>query len=283
MKSPLLFRLAGASLVGAMLLALSPVLSAQSASTYVTSGQDKYRQGNLDGAIADFTAALDLNSSYLGAYNGRGMSKFGQGNFDGAIADYSQAIKLKPSFAEAYYNRGTAELLQGNFDAAIADCTKAIELKKDLQGAYFHRGLARECQTNVEGASEDFAKALQLTAANDDAAAYTLLHSALLGKRMGGANDVKLKAASAWSNPWTKALASFLNDQISEAELLKIADVDDPGTKARHTTEALYFAGVCKLIAGDKAVAKRYFQKSYDDSGPTALVHRLSRTELDRP
>ena len=283
MKSPNLFRLAGASLIGALLLTLSPVLSAQTASTYVASGQDKYRQGNLDGAIADYSAALDLNSSYLGAYNGRGLAKFGQGNFDGAIADFAQAIKLKPTFTDAFYNRGNAELLQGNFDAAIADFTKTIELKKDHQGAYFHRGVARECQTNLQGASEDYAKALTLTAASDDAAAYTLLHSALLGKRMGHGNDEKLKGATAWTNEWTKALASFLNDQTTEADLMKLAEAADPGVKGRETAEALYFAGVAKIIAGDKAAAKGCFQKSFDASGPAVLVHRLARTELDRP
>lgn len=282
MKPQNLFRLAGASILGALVFALSPALSAQTASTYVTSGLDKYRMGDYDGAIADYNKALDLNSSYLGAYNNRGMAKSKQGNFDGAIADFSQAIKMKPSFTDAYFNRGTAELLQGNFDAAIADCGKAIELKPDHQAAYFHRALAKDCQTNFEGASMDYAKALELKGASDDAASYVLLHSALLGRRMGHGNDEGLKAAAGWTNEWTKALAMYLNDQMAEADLLKLADAAGGDEKTRQQNEALYFVGVLRLVAGDKAAARDDFQKCVNASGPASLEHRLAQTELDR-
>lgn len=282
MKPQNLFRLVSASLIAALVLAVAPTLTAQTASTYVTSGLEKYRLGDYDGAIADYSKALDLNSSYIGAYNNRGLAKSKQGNFDGAIADYSQAIKMKPTFTDAYFNRGAAEFLQGNFDAAIADFTKTISLKPDHQSAYFHRGLARDCQTNFQGASEDLAKALDLKASSDDAASYTLLHAALLSRRMGNAKDERLKAAAEWTNEWTKALASFLNDQMSEADLLKLAGAAGGEVKVRQQTEAWYFVGVVRSLGGDKAAAKADFQQAFDASGPAVLVHRLARTELDR-
>ena len=103
MKSNNLLRLAGAALLGALVFASSPSLFAQSASTYVASGLAKFHQGNLDGAIADYTQALELNSSYLGAYNNRGMARSAQGNFDGAIADYSGVKKrLLAGFANEF-------------------------------------------------------------------------------------------------------------------------------------------------------------------------------------
>jgi tetratricopeptide (TPR) repeat protein len=282
MKPQNLFRLAGASILGALVFALSPALSAQTASTFVTSGLDKYRMGDYDGAIADYTKALDLNSSYLGAYNNRGMAKSKQGNFDGAIADYAQAIKMKPTFTDAYFNRGTAELLQGNFDAAIADCSKTIELKPDHQAAYFHRALAKDCQTNFEGASADYAKALELKGASDEANNYVLLHSALLGRRMGHPLDDRLKATTGWSSEWTKSLAMFLSDQLPEAGLMNHANATDGDEKTREQAEALYFSGVLKSIAGDKAAAHDNFQKCLDMTGPASLEHRLAQTELDR-
>ncbi|MEO6874493.1 MAG: tetratricopeptide repeat protein [Opitutaceae bacterium] len=281
MKPQNLLRLTGATIAGAMLLALTPALSAQTATTYVTSALEKSRDGNYDGAIADFTKAIDLNSSYVGAYNGRALAKSKQGNFDGAIEDYSAALKLKPAFTEAYFNRGSAEFFQGNFDGAIADFTKAIELKPAYQAAYFERGLSRYCQTNLEGATIDLAKALDVKGANAEASNEILLQSALLGRRMGHGIDERLKAATGWSNEWMKALALYVSDQLSEGDLLKMAGAADADEKARQVSEALYFVGVVKQASGDKAGAKADFQKSFDGSSPDALVHRLARSELD--
>ena len=66
MKSNNLLRLVGAALLGALVFASSPSLFAQSASTYVASGLAKFRQGNLDGAIARLREALDRRSHELG-------------------------------------------------------------------------------------------------------------------------------------------------------------------------------------------------------------------------
>ena len=95
-------------------------------------------------------------------YASRGTAKFSRGDLVGAQADYSQAIELKPDFAEAYGNRGSVELVKSDFDSAIADCTKAIELKPDYADAYCNRGAARERKGDLDGAIEDDTKALKL-------------------------------------------------------------------------------------------------------------------------
>jgi hypothetical protein len=42
-------------------------------------------------------------------YYGRGLAKSTKGDQDGAIADFSKAIDLNPKLAEAYLNRGLAK------------------------------------------------------------------------------------------------------------------------------------------------------------------------------
>lgn len=281
MKSPRLTRVLGATLVAACVFALSPAVSAQTAGTYASSGVTKLHQGDYDGANGDFSKALELNSSHLGAHVGRGTALTNLGNFDGAISDFNEALKLKPGFAEAYLGRGTAEFLQGNFDASILDLTKVIELKPDAQEAFYLRGLARAEQTNVQGAQEDFAKALTLKGGGDNAADYIQLYNALFGLRSGNAVDEKLKEPATMSTAWTKSLGWFLTQKMPEAKLLNFAATGGGEDKARQQGEALYFAGVLKLLGGDKVNAKDYFQKSFNVSGGATLVHRLARTELD--
>lgn len=281
MKSQYLTRLFGAAVVSGLCFAFSPAIVAQSASGFIASGLEKSKTGNYDAAIAEYTKALELNSSYISAYINRGLAKNNQGNFEGAVADFTQVINLKPTFADGYLDRGSAELLEGNLDAAQADFTKVLELKPDDQ-AYYRRGLTRQCQGNYDGAAADFAKAAEVIA-GDDPSSYAALHGALLNRRIGRKSDDHLKSTVNWSNEWTKSLASYLSGGLSEAELLRLASASDGDEKISEETEAQYFVGMTRLIRGDKTTAKADFQKAFDESGPASLLHRLARTELDRP
>jgi len=47
---------------------------------------------------------------------------------DGALANYTKAIQLRPDYARAYYNRGLVKFNKNDLEGALADFTKAIEL-----------------------------------------------------------------------------------------------------------------------------------------------------------
>jgi tetratricopeptide (TPR) repeat protein len=64
-------------------------------------------------------------------YNNRGIAKVGKGDFDGAIADYSRALELDPKFAAAYRRRGIAKQAKSDFDGAIADYNRALAYAPD--------------------------------------------------------------------------------------------------------------------------------------------------------
>jgi tetratricopeptide (TPR) repeat protein len=66
------------------------------------------------------------------AYFDRGGAKVSKSDWDGAIADYSAAIQLKPDYPEAYYNRGSARGSKGDETGATADHARAFQLKPDL-------------------------------------------------------------------------------------------------------------------------------------------------------
>src|SRR5947209_1204907 len=98
-----------------VLLLFSSAVSAQPASRaeqYYRSGIAKKASGDLDGAIADYTKAIEINPRYAGAYINRGVARKMKGDFDGAIADYDRAISLNPRLKEAYNNRGLARQLK---------------------------------------------------------------------------------------------------------------------------------------------------------------------------
>jgi tetratricopeptide (TPR) repeat protein len=72
-------------------------------------------------------------------YFRRGFAEQKRSDFDGAIADYTKAIQLKPHFVYAYYDRGLSKKAKGDLDGAIADYSKVIELKPRYAYAYCTR------------------------------------------------------------------------------------------------------------------------------------------------
>ena len=92
----------------------------------------------------------------------RGIAKHTKGDLDGAIADFSKAIELKPTDAIAYCNRGIAKEKKGDLDGAIADYSKAIELHPKYAAAYLHRSVAKKKKGDQVGADADYVEAAKL-------------------------------------------------------------------------------------------------------------------------
>ena len=88
-----------------------------------------------------------------------GIEKYEQGNYQGAISDWSKAIEINPQDAIAYYNRGLAKGDLEDYQGAISDYTKAIEINPQNANAYVNRGIARESVNDLEGACRDWRKA----------------------------------------------------------------------------------------------------------------------------
>jgi tetratricopeptide (TPR) repeat protein len=132
------------------------------ANGYNESGIAKAVKGDIDGAIADFTRAIELYPKYSTAYNNRGLAKKNKGDLEGAIADCTRAVELDPKDAGAYGNRGIAKQAQGDLNGAIVDYTRAIELDPKYAKTYTNRGIAKEEKGDMEGAIADCTRAIKL-------------------------------------------------------------------------------------------------------------------------
>ncbi|MBI4615970.1 MAG: tetratricopeptide repeat protein [Planctomycetes bacterium] len=148
----------------AVALALLPPVSAEprTASEYNDRGEVRRAQGDLAGAIRDFSRAIELDPGRAAVYSNRGNARRVVGDLAGAIQDYARAIEINPKFATAYQNRGAALLDGGEFAGAIQDATRAIEIDPDLALAYSNRGAARKAQGDLAGAIQDYTRAVEL-------------------------------------------------------------------------------------------------------------------------
>ncbi|MBD2691006.1 tetratricopeptide repeat protein [Anabaena catenula] len=96
------------------------------------------------------------------AYKNRGDTRSDLGDFEGAISDYTQAIQINSNYTDAYYNRGNFHSDLGDFEGAISDYTQAIQINSNYTDAYYNRGNARLAIGEKQGAIEDFQKAADL-------------------------------------------------------------------------------------------------------------------------
>jgi len=130
-------------------------------------GVDKLTAGDFVGAIAEFTAALEIDPTDPDAFYNRGYSHHVLGQFEAAANDYGSAIALNPEFADAYGNRCYAAYLLNDYEQAIADCEQAIALKDDNPDFFINRGNAYDdlavmakADANPELAQEYHSKAI---------------------------------------------------------------------------------------------------------------------------
>ena len=143
------------------LLALAPIAWAQTAAEFITSGEAKHRRGDINGAIADYDRALELDPKSAQAHNNRGAARQAKGEIDSAMADYNKAIELDPKLANAFNNRAGARMEKKDLNGAIADYDRAIALEVTHAPAYSNRAFAKVQRGDLDAALADYDLALK--------------------------------------------------------------------------------------------------------------------------
>ena len=263
-------------------LAFDPKL----AGAYFNRGNAKNATHDYDGAIADYTSAINLNPKLALAYCYRGVVRQAKGDLEGAITDYTQALEIDPKIAIAYYNRGRIKQLKNDPDGAIADSSQALDLDPKNSQAYFNRGFAKLSKGNLEGAFDDL-KLFCDFAPRDHDTDHARLYLWLIAK---AENNPKIDAdellSDALENNWNASpedpaskTAAFLLGRTSESDYLSAAAGPD-GKNMGLLCEAWYFAGMKRLLIGDRSTAIDYFHKCLATGQADYCEFILAQSEL---
>ena len=94
-----------------------------------------FEKGDIDGAIADYTRALELEPNDAAVFFGRGAARQKKNDLEGALADYTKAIELDPSHALAHASRGVVKVLLKKSDYET-DFQTAFRLDPSLRAKY---------------------------------------------------------------------------------------------------------------------------------------------------
>ena len=90
------------------------------------------------------------------------------GNLDSAIADFSAAIEDSPKSAYAYYKRGWCYEMKGNRGKALEDYNMGIEMRDDYPYLFLMRGELLLQDGNKAEADADFEKVIQIDTVVDN-------------------------------------------------------------------------------------------------------------------
>jgi len=217
-------------------------------------------------------------------YVKRGLAEAGDAKLDEAIADYSAAIELDPKLVAAYYNRGNAKMEKDDQQGAIADFNVALKLDPGYRAAQLDRGLARTKMRNWAGALVDFQRCFPLTKGGTD---YPHLFTWLIHARLGQ-TEVANDELSAYlttrgnlpPNDWYFKVAGHLLGSVTETDLLAAATSADAKRDRSQHCEAWFYAGMKRLLSGDRKTAADYFQKCVETGEKDFLEYYFAQSEL---
>jgi len=261
------------------------VLDPKNPVAYSNRGNARMMQGDLHAALADYTQAIKLDPHHVRAFINRGNIKNLQKNYGAALEDYSAAIALDPKSAVAFYNRAGAKRSLGDYEGARADYSQAIALNPVDVEAYIDLAVLEMARKNWDAATTDLKKCLDILPSERQAYPRTYLW--VIGVKQGEADKATrdlTHAANAdlktFSGTWGWEIAKFLVGQVDERTFLSAAITSQAKENKGQKAKALYFAGLKRALAGDKAGAAQFFQQCLTMGNPMLHEYTLAREEL---
>jgi tetratricopeptide (TPR) repeat protein len=123
----------GCSEIALLDYSLAIVIDPQTATYYSGRGSLLLKLKDFGGAFKDFDIAISLNPKLASAYIDRAWLKiFVLGDIDGSLADYDKAIELDSSNGIAFFLRGKLRYLNSSLEKqAIADVERSAILFED--------------------------------------------------------------------------------------------------------------------------------------------------------
>jgi lipoprotein NlpI len=210
------------------------------------SGVNKASDGDRAGAIADYTSAIKVDPKNVNAYNNRGTEKQNAGDVAGALADLCRAIEINPLEPDPYYNRGTIYFLKHDWKRALSDLRRHDELNEE----------------------------------DEDAPPLIWAIQARLGEKEAADRGLSSFVADhpAQTNAFYTEIDNFLLGKMSEQDLLAAADSIQE--RPDQQCEAWYYAGLKRLLNGDKAGAAEAFRKAIATGEKTTNEYDFAEAEL---
>ena len=99
-------------------------------------GNNAYRRGDLEGALAAYSRVLEMDNNFYRAYYQIGVIEAKMRNLSSAIEAYLNALKIKPDFFKCWFALGLARSKEGDKEGALDAFNQVIEIDSSYVKAY---------------------------------------------------------------------------------------------------------------------------------------------------
>jgi len=215
-------------------------------------------------AIKGARAALAADPRNITRLIDLGVAESGARQYREAIATFTRGLELEPNNALLLRWRGHRYLSVREFDRASADLTRGAAIDGTIYGIWYHLGVIQYLRGDFAAAAGSFAKAQPIAPdAGELAGSTDWLWMSL--SRAGRGADAKAMLDRRPEKPVTNAYTRRL--QLYRGEIGPDAVVTPADTDEVQIATLAYGLGNWYLVRGDKAQARKWFERSVQASG----------------
>ena len=231
-------------------------------------------------AIKGARAALAADPRNITRLIDLGVAESGARQYREAIATFTRGLELEPNNALLLRWRGHRYLSVREFDRASADLTRGAAIDATIYGIWYHLGVIQYLRGDFAAAAGSFAKAQPIAPdAGELAGSTDWLWMSL--SRAGRGADAKAMLDrrpdnKPVDNAYTRRLRLY-RGEIGPDDVVTAADTDEV-----QIATLAYGLGNWYLIRGDKAQARKWFERSIQSGGWPAFGFIASEAELRR-
>ena len=106
------------------------------AKNYFNNGNQSYKRGDLEGALASYDEVLKVDESFFQAHYQIGVIQSKMGDKSAAVASYEKALAVNPKFYKGFFALGLAKSSMDDKDGAIAALESAVDIYPGYDKAY---------------------------------------------------------------------------------------------------------------------------------------------------
>jgi Tfp pilus assembly protein PilF len=136
--------------------------SASDVLNHFNSGVAFYKQKEFSKAIQAYQKVIELDPTYVEAYNNLGIIYQATGDAKSALGAYQKATGINPRYEKGHNNLGLLFLLEGRYEEALEVFQKALAINPNHIESHINLGILFKQKGQWENAIESYQKALAI-------------------------------------------------------------------------------------------------------------------------
>ena len=129
---------------------------------HFNSGVTFYNRKEFSKAIQAYQKVIELDPTYVEAYNNLGIIYQLTGDVDRAFGAYQKATEINPRYEKGYNNLGILLLLKGRYEEALEAFQKALAINPNNIESHINLGILFKKKGQWDEAIESYQKALAI-------------------------------------------------------------------------------------------------------------------------